>query len=375
MVTPRLVRIGSATALMLAVIGCSPVAAPSSATPSASVPASTSVPTDSSVPRPGPTTSPEAAAPGGLLAFLRDGELFVRDMANGTETSVGTTNQTPLAFTVDGTALIVVEAIPDDLYHAVLARQPIAGGPSTALATVQPLYGPLSQSPDGRFIGFGSDGAAPNGITLVDLESGEAIQLTNDGGLSPVWSPDSRTIAYEASNGQDYDLFVVDLDTRTPRRLTGDEFQDSPFAWTEDGRSVLVTSHRGGDGRKRSISAWQVDVADGALTHRPGLTANASPMSLRSPDGRWDAHLNEHGSLLITNPGVKTGTRVARAPEVDGSVHLTWSPNGAWLVWTGFIDGAFDLFIVHAPDGEPMNLTRSGTNESHPVWGPIRHGF
>jgi Tol biopolymer transport system component len=369
MLTPRLVRIGLVPVLLLGVVGCGASPAPSPAT---SVP---SAPAGSSAPQPDPTSSAEAPVPGGTLAFLRDGELFVRDMGSGTETSVGTTNQTPLAFTTDGSALIVLEAIPNDVYHAVLARQPVAGGPSTELATVQPLYGPLSQSPDGRFIGFGSDGAAPNGITVVDLESGEAIQLTDDGGGTPVWSPDSRTIAYEASNGQDYDLFVLDIDSRTPRRLTDDEFEDSPFAWTDDGRSVLVTSHRGGDGSRLSITVWQVDVADGALTHRPGLATNASPMSLRSPDGRWDASFTERGSLLITNPGVKSGTRIARAPDVDSSVHLTWSPNGAWLVWTGFVDGAFDLFIVHTPDGEPINLTRSDANESHPVWGPIRHGF
>jgi Tol biopolymer transport system component len=369
MITPRLVRIGLVPVLVLGVTGCGQSVAPSSATPSPSAVAG------SSTPEPAPTTSAEAPVPGGMLAFVRDGELFVRDMGSGTETSVGTANQTPLAFTTDGSALIVIEAIPDDVYHATLARQPIAGGPSTELATVQPLYGPLSQSPDGRFIAFGSDGAAPNGITVVDLESAEAIQLTNDGGNTPVWSPDSQTIAYEAPDGQDSDLFVLDTDSRTPRRLTDDEFEDSPFAWTEDGRSVLVTSHRGGDGSRLSITVWQVDIADGALTHRPGLAANASPMSLRSPDGRWDAYFTERGSLLITNPGVKSGTRIARAPEVDSSVHLTWSPNGAWLVWTAFVDGAFDLFIVHAPDGEPINLTRSGANESHPVWGPIRHGF
>jgi WD40 repeat protein len=364
MLTPRLVRIGLVPVLVLGVIGCAQSVSPSSAAPSPSA-------AGSSAAEPIPTTTPEPQAPGGMMAFLRDGELFVRDMGSGTETSVGTTNQTPLAFTTDGSALIVIEAIPDDVYHATLARQPIEGGPSTELATVQPLYGPLSQSPDGRFIAFGSDGAAPNGITVVDLETGEAIQLTNDGGNSPVWSPDSRTIAYESG----HDLFVLDLDIRTPRRLTNDEDEDSPYAWTEDGRSVLVTSHRGGDGSKLSITAWQVDVADGALTHRPGLTANASPMSLRSPDGRWDAYFTERGSLLITNPGVKSGTRVARAPDIDHGVHLTWSPNGAWLVWTSIADGAWDLFMVHAPDGEPINLTRSRAAESHPVWGPIRHGF
>jgi dipeptidyl aminopeptidase/acylaminoacyl peptidase len=362
MLTHRLVRIGLVPVLVIGVIACSLEPVP----PSVSVPVGSPAP-----PQPDPTSSVEASLPGGTMAFLRDGEMFVRDMESGTETPVGTTNQTPLAFTLDGSALIVLEAIPDDVYNAVLARQPIAGGPSTELATVQPLYGPLSQSPDGRFIGFGSDGAAPNGITVVDLETGEAIQLTEDGGGTPVWSPDSGTIAYESG----HDLFVLDLDSRTPRRLTNDEDEDSPYAWTEDGRSVLVTSHRGGDGSRLSITVWQVDVADGALTHRPGLAANASPMSLRSPDGRWDAYFSERGSLLITNPGVKSGTRVARAPEVDHGVHLTWSPNGAWLVWTGFVDGASDLFMVHAPDGEPINLTRSGAPESHPVWGPIRHGF
>ena len=97
MLTPRLVRIGLIPVLVLGVTGCGQSVSPSSGTPSPSALAG------NSTPEPAPATSTEAPVPGGMLAFLRDGELFVRDLGSGTETSVGTTNQTPLAFTVDGT--------------------------------------------------------------------------------------------------------------------------------------------------------------------------------------------------------------------------------------------------------------------------------
>lgn len=294
------------------------------------------------------------------------------DLETRVETATGITDFVPMAFTTDDGALIGVRTIPDNPHAVRLDRQPLDGSDATVLAETIPFQAPAS-SPDGRSILFSSDGAPSSGLILVDLESGEARQLTTDGGFGGIWSPDGTTIAYaRVADSDGHDLFIVDVASGATRQITNDEWEDAPFRWTEDGTAVLTTSHRGGDGTRLAITTWQVGVADGTLTHRPDLESDVTQYDFFSPDGRWRARISPQYTLSITEPDRGIGNRLGAA---DSGTHLTWSPNSAWLVWTRFDDGNGDLYVVHAPDGEPIRLTRTPGSESSPVWGPIRHGF
>jgi hypothetical protein len=314
------------------------------------------------------------AAPGGQLAFLRDGELVVLNLETGQESETGVVDVTPLAFVQDWRSVIGLQTIVDNPHALRLVRQPLDGAEAVVLA--DSVFGSGSLSPDGRWMAFGSDGADTNGIVLVALTTGEATQLTRDGASTLAWSPDSTLIAYERFDPESMhaDLHVVEAATGASRQLTNDEPEDTPFGWTDDGQAVLTTSHRGGDGTRLAITVWEVDVADGALTHRPELEDDVISFDFSAPDGRWAARVTPQYSLRIVGEGLGTGTRLGRA---DSGTHLTWSPNGAWLVWTAFDDaeGSSDLFMAHAPDGDPIQITRTPESESHPVWGPARHGF
>lgn len=314
-----------------------------------------------------------AALPDGRLVFVRDGELVVLDVASGRETATGITDVAPIAFAEDGAAVIARQRKPNDIYTEALVRQPLEGGRPTTLIESMPVGSTGVPSPDGRTIVFSSDGAAPSGLVLVDLETGEARQATTDGGRSAVWSPDGSRIAYEAGHpetGQP-DLHVLDVATGLTRRLTDDEWEDTPFRWTDDGGSILTTSHRGGDGSRLAIHFWEVGALTGALAEREEMPV--TEWALRSPDGRMAARLSDQLTLLITQGDRRIGERIGPS---DTSVHLTWSPNSAWLVYTQPEEpGNADLWVVHAPDGEPIRLTHTPESESHPVWGPARHGF
>ncbi|MDQ2673124.1 MAG: DPP IV N-terminal domain-containing protein [Chloroflexota bacterium] len=365
----------AAAIVLLALVSCSAPPVTSEA-PASVAPLSASEPPASVSAASVEPSASEPPPPGGRLAFLRDGELILRDMTSSSETATGVEEFIPLAFAVDSSQLVGMRLDPADPYHVTLEAYPVAGGEPTVLMEAVPHYGVPAASPDGRYLAFSSDGAAPNGLVLVDLEAVEAVQLTTDGGGAPVWSPDGATIAYNrvTSAAQSSDLYIVDVASGASRQVTNDEWEDDPFRWTDDGTAVLTTSHRGGDGTRLAVSVWQVDAADGSLTERPDLENDVIRYSLASPDGRFAARLSPQNILSLTEGELRVGDRLG---SNDPSVHLTWAPNSAWLVWTSWDAdaGAHDLMIVHAPDGEPMRLTLTPESESHPVWGPIRHGF
>jgi len=321
---------------------------------------------------PSPSASPPA--PGGRLAFLRNGELVVLDLETGQESETGVSDVTPLAFVQDSRSVIGLQAIVGNPHALRLVRQPLDGTEAVVLA--ESVFGSGSLSPDARWMAFGSDGADTTGIVLVALATGEATQLTTGPASALAWSPDSALIAYEGFDPETVqtDLHVVEASTGASRQLTDDEPEDSPFRWTDDGRAILTTSHRGGDGTRLAITVWQVELVDGALTHRPDLEDEVISLDFPAPDGLWAARITPQYSLRIVGDGLGTGTRLGRG---DSGTHLTWSPNSAWLVWTAFdeVAGSSDLFMAHAPDGDPIQVTRTPASESHPVWGPARHGF
>lgn len=140
--------------------------------------------------------------------------------------------------------MVAIRDTPEDISTDQIVLQPLDGSPPTVLAESVPVGETGTLSPDGRYLVFASDGAVPNGLILVDLERGDASQLTTDGGHSVVWLPDGTHIAYGSvvEPALSSDLHVFSLQAGVARRLMSDQWEDDPIAWTPDGAAVLTTS-------------------------------------------------------------------------------------------------------------------------------------
>src|SRR5687768_7901897 len=197
----------------------------------------TSPPTPSPIATPtiGPTAvpTPLGPIPDGKIAFLRDGRVVLLDLRSGGEVLTAISGMRPVALMPSGDAIVAIGDTPEDIYTDQIVLQPLDGSPPTVLVESVQAGETGTLSPDGRYLVFASDGAVPNGLVLVDLERGEASQLTTDGGHSAVWSPDGTQIAYAGFVDPAFstDLHVIGLDSGVTRRLTTDEWEDYPFAW------------------------------------------------------------------------------------------------------------------------------------------------
>lgn len=93
-------------------------------------------------------------------------------------------------------------------------------------------------SPDGTRIAFTYRGD----IYIVPVGGGRAEQLTSHAGhdTDPVWSPDSRSIAFASDRLGGMDVFIVDAGGGEPRRLTTHSTAERPVAFLSD--SVVLFS-------------------------------------------------------------------------------------------------------------------------------------
>lgn len=94
-------------------------------------------------------------------------------------------------------------------------------------------------SPDGTAIAFCYKGD----IYTVSPQGGNAIRLTTNAAYdtTPVWSPDSKRIAFSSDREGSLDVFVMDRNGGVPTRLTVATGKETPVAW-KDNNTVLFLS-------------------------------------------------------------------------------------------------------------------------------------
>lgn len=112
---------------------------------------------------------------------------------------------------------------------------------ASAMAQSDPLWMRFPAiSPDGKTVAFSYKGD----IWTVPANGGQARQITTNPAYDayPVWSPDSRQIAFASSREGSMDIYVVGKDGGVPRRVTTDSGDEYPMAWRNDSTIMLKAS-------------------------------------------------------------------------------------------------------------------------------------
>ncbi len=194
-------------------------------------------------------------------------------------------------------------------------------------------------SPDGKTIAFTYKGD----IWTVATEGGQATRLTatDDYETTPVWSPDSRSIAFAGDRAGNFDIYVIDAKGGAPRRLTYNSASETPEAFTPDGKAVVFSASIMDPAESalfptsRMTELYKVGVADGALTQ---LLATPARYVSWQPDGE---------SFLYQD---------VKGFEDEWRKHHTSSVTR-------------DIWLYDAKSGRHTNLTARGGEDTNPVVG------
>ena len=91
-------------------------------------------------------------------------------------------------------------------------------------------------SPDGQKIAFTYKGS----IYVVPTAGGEAVRLTSTDNhdTMPIWSPDSKTIAYACNRYGNFDIFTVPAAGGASKRVTTHSTKEEPYAFSNDGKKI-----------------------------------------------------------------------------------------------------------------------------------------
>lgn len=89
-----------------------------------------------------------------------------------------------------------------------------------------------------------SDGSNLKQITFTVSPEYYDTGYPRDGNCNPVWSPDSKKIAYVSYENGSPDIFSINPNGTGKKRLTDTPLRDENPAWTKDGNHILFSSNR-----------------------------------------------------------------------------------------------------------------------------------
>jgi eukaryotic-like serine/threonine-protein kinase len=188
----------------------------------------------------------------------------------------------------------------------------------------------MALSPDGKSVALVSHRPGDQGISLIDVQSGQAelFTLGSDAQWSPAWSPDGARIAYASSSADGSRILVQPTVGGAPAT----QLYSAPRGrelwvngWSSDSMWILVVESGPTD---NDVKAMKADGSGTPIVIAASVGAEYDPAF--SPDGRWVAYQGVNDIYIVSFPD--TSRRFQLGPGKDPH----WTRNGQELVfWRG----------------------------------------
>ena len=195
-------------------------------------------------------------------------------------------------------------------------------------------------SPDGTEIAFCYKGD----IYKVPSNGGTATQLTTQASYecNPIWSPDSKQIAFASDRNGNFDLFVMSADGGAARRLTTHSASEIPSTFTTDGNYIL-------------FSASIQDPANSALFPTSAMT---ELYKVPVTGGRTEQVLGTPAEMVCFDKSGKTFLYQDRKGFED-----EWRKHHTSSITR-------DVWLYDSENGKHTNLTAHAGEDRNPVFAP-----
>jgi TolB protein len=223
-------------------------------------------------------------------------------------------------------------------------------------------------SPDGRSLAFSSWRTGYQDIYILFPYTGAAIQNPTKGtperqSWLPAWSPDGSRLAVTTTrDGGNAEIYVMNRDGSGLQRLTNHPGIDSTPTWSPTGTQIAFVSDRTGNPQIYVMNA------DGTGVQRITNESHAdrptwSPAPLN--EIAYSARLGGGNVIKVYDFG--SGGVRQLTDGIGTSESPAFSPNGRHVAFTSTRAGKEQIFTIHRDGSGLTQITRTGTNR-YPHW-------
>ncbi len=213
----------------------------------------------------------------------------------------------------------------------------------------------LAWSPSGEYLAFFGLSENTSSLYLFDVITKSHYRrydLPLDEVSNPCFSPDGDRVVFAAYGDGQSDIFILDLETEEIINLTNDEHYDETPAWSPAGDSIVFSSERG---RFSSLVMHPLDreSEERMLTDDKGNDIEPS----FSSDGKMIAFVSDRNQLIndLYIYDMDTG-KIRRLTNVfGGNFAPAFSPDDKEIAFSSFEHGAQKICRIDA-DRNPLNM-------------------
>lgn len=236
-----------------------------------------------------------------------------------------------------------------------------------------------SISPDGKNIVFCYKGD----IYKVDANGGNAMPITISDAYDfrPIWSPDSKWIAFASDRNGSLDIYVVSAEGGEAKRLTYFSTDDIPSYFTEDGKNVVFLSMRTDDVKYTQFPSgrlpelYTVSVDGGRETQLLTICADEARINKKGDKilfhdrkGYEDDWRKHHTSSITRDVWMytKTDNSFKKLTDFNGEDrNPNWSSDEKSIFYLSEKNGSFNIWKMDLAD--PSKQTQISKFTKNPV--------
>jgi Tol biopolymer transport system component/C-terminal processing protease CtpA/Prc len=233
---------------------------------------------------------------------------------------------------------------------------------------------------------------SPDGKTIVFTFKGDLYKVASTGGAAvaltmheahdfmPVWSHDSKTIAFASDRFGNFDIFTISVNGGEAKRATYHSAQEYPYDFSQDDKNIVFGSSRMDLATNRQFPTgampelYSVGVNGGRPTQL--LTTPAEDVKVSKDGSKWIYHDKKGGENTWRKHHTSAITRDIWVYDVKASKHTKiTSFNGEdrtpvfvdgekAMIYLSEESGSFNIHKMNLSGGKSEQLT---SYKKHPV--------